>query len=232
MVLKLNNFKVFYQLLMVSFGKCSHTVKNYTIFYQTLCLLIRFPIALRSMLGRITIQTFNFDESFQAYRSNDFAWDFFQDPCLKNNLKVLDTSGSWTLDITRVNVEVVPCTKVSVDLFDPIYSNGILRPSGHIVKCNHEIYPDFDELRTLLLEENSDSYHIISLSDRQEFLFRLFKHMVLGGELCQYEDAIDPYIETLFINLYLYIFLYDIFLLSFYISYMPINLYTIKELIT
>ncbi|KTG33846.1 hypothetical protein cypCar_00033395, partial [Cyprinus carpio] len=40
-----------------------------------------------SMLGRITIQTFNFDESFQAYRSNDFAWDFFQDPCLKNNLK-------------------------------------------------------------------------------------------------------------------------------------------------
>lgn len=50
-------------------------------------------------------------------------------------------------DITRVNVEVVPCTKVSVDLFDPIYSNGILRPSGHIVKCYHEIYPDFDELR-------------------------------------------------------------------------------------
>lgn len=50
-------------------------------------------------------------------------------------------------DITHVNVEVVPCTKVSVDIFDPIYSNGILRPSGHIVKCYHEVIPDFDELR-------------------------------------------------------------------------------------
>ncbi len=48
----------------------------------------------------------------------------------------------------------------------------------------------------LLFEEDSDNYHIISPSDRQEFLFRLFKHMVLGGELCQYEDVIDPYIET------------------------------------
>nr|XP_055036461.1 cilia- and flagella-associated protein 300 isoform X1 [Misgurnus anguillicaudatus] len=151
------------------------------------------------MLGRITTQAFNFDQSFQPYRSNDFAWDFFQDPHVKNNLKVLDSSGSWTLlgrDITHVNAEVVPCTKVSVDMFDPVYSNGILRPSGHIVKCYHEIYPDFDELRMILLEEDSDNYHIFSASDRQEFLFRLFKHVVLGGELCQYEDVVDPYIDT------------------------------------
>ncbi|XP_065142985.1 cilia- and flagella-associated protein 300 [Paramisgurnus dabryanus] len=151
-----------------------------------------------SMLGRITTQAFNFDQSFQPYRSNDFVWDFFQDPHVKNNLKVLDSSGSWTLlgrDITHVNAEVVPCTKVSVDIFDPVYSNGILRPSGQIVKCYHEIYPDFDELRMILLEEDSDNYHIISASDRQEFLFRLFKHVVLGGELCQYEDVVDPYIN-------------------------------------
>ncbi|XP_043077693.1 cilia- and flagella-associated protein 300 [Puntigrus tetrazona] len=152
-----------------------------------------------SMLGRITVQAFNFDQSFQSYRSNDFVWNFFQDPCVKSNLKTLDTSGSWTLlgkDITHANAEVVPCTEVSVDIFDPLYSNGVLRPSGHIVKCYHEIYSDFDELRRLLLEEDSDNYHVISLHDRQEFLFRLFKHMVLGGELCQYEDAISPYIET------------------------------------
>lgn len=48
----------------------------------------------------------------------------------------------------------------------------------------------------MLLEEDSDKYHVVSPSDRQEFLFRLFKHIVLGGELCQYEDVINPYIET------------------------------------
>ncbi|KAI7796085.1 cilia- and flagella-associated protein 300 [Triplophysa rosa] len=152
-----------------------------------------------SMLGRITTQAFNFDQPFQPYRWNDFAWNFFQDPCVKYNLKVLDNSGSWTLlgrDVTHVNAEVVPCTKVSVEMFDPIYSNDIVHPSGHIVKCYHEIHPNFDELRMILLEEDSDNYHKISADDRQEFLFRVFKHMVLGGELCQYEDVIHPYIDS------------------------------------
>ncbi|TRY99638.1 hypothetical protein DNTS_004829, partial [Danionella cerebrum] len=145
-----------------------------------------------SMFGRTAVQAFNFDQFFQPYKSKDFVWNFFQDPCVKNNLKVLDRSGSWTLlgDITHVNLEAVPCTKMSVDIFDPIFSNGILRPSGDIIKCYHEVYPDFDELRMLLLEEESEHYHIISPSDRQEFLFRLFKHMVLGGELCHVQK--DP----------------------------------------
>lgn len=48
----------------------------------------------------------------------------------------------------------------------------------------------------MLLEEDSDNYHLVSPCDRQEFLFRLFKHIALGGELCQFEDLINPYIET------------------------------------
>ncbi|XP_076836581.1 cilia- and flagella-associated protein 300 isoform X2 [Brachyhypopomus gauderio] len=152
-----------------------------------------------SMLGRINVQAFNFDQTFQAYRKNDFALHFFQDPCVKNDLKMLDTSGVWRPlgnEITHVDVEIVPCTKVSVDIFDPVFSNGIVHASGHIVKCYHEVHPDFDELRMMLIEEDSDHYHVVSTCDRQEFLFRLFKHVVLGGELCQYEDVIGPYIET------------------------------------
>ncbi|XP_066501220.1 cilia- and flagella-associated protein 300 [Hoplias malabaricus] len=152
-----------------------------------------------SMLGRISAQAYTFDQTFQPYRKNDFALNFFQDPCVKNSLRMLDTSGVWkTLDnhITHVDVEAVSCTRVSVDIFDPVISSGIVRPSGHIVKCFHEVYPDYDELRMMLLEDDSDNYHVVSPSDREEFLFRLFKHLVLGGELCQYEDVITPYIET------------------------------------
>lgn len=50
----------------------------------------------------------------------------------------------------RVEVEQVPCTRVSMDLFDPIYSCGVVRPSGHLVKCFHDVYPDYDELRQVL----------------------------------------------------------------------------------
>ncbi|KAF4077465.1 hypothetical protein AMELA_G00208310 [Ameiurus melas] len=151
------------------------------------------------MLGRISIQAFNFDQVFQSYMKNDFALNFFQDPCVKNNLHVLDSSGVWKplgRDVTRVDVELVPCTKVSLDIFDPIFSSEIVHPSGQIAKCFHEVHLDFDELRMMLLEEESDNYHVVSPHDRQEFLFRLFKHIVLGGEICQYEDFISPYIET------------------------------------
>lgn len=54
-------------------------------------------------------------------------------------------------NLTRVDVEVVPCSKVSMDIFDPLNSAGVLRPSGHIVKCYHEIYGDFDELKKVCL---------------------------------------------------------------------------------
>lgn len=128
--------------------------------------------------------------------------------------------------VMSVDVELVPCTKVSMEVFDPIYSCGILRPSGHIVKCLHDVYPDYDELRQvtvfchssvvlhllypfsftsrprfplspqMLQEEDSDHYYVVGREERGEFLFRLFKHLCLGGELCQYEDTIDPYIST------------------------------------
>ncbi|XP_053543593.1 cilia- and flagella-associated protein 300 isoform X1 [Ictalurus punctatus] len=148
-----------------------------------------------SMLGRISIQAFNFDQVFQSYMKNDFVLD----PCVKNNLLVLDSSGVWKplgRDVTHVDVELVPCTKVSLNIFDPIFSSEIVHPSGHIAKCFHEVHLDFDELRMMLLEEESHNYHVVSPCDRQEFLFRLFKHIVLGGEICQYEDFVSPYIET------------------------------------
>ena len=47
-----------------------------------------------------------------------------------------------------------------------------------------------------LLLEDSDNYDIFSDADRQEFLFVLFKHLCLGGSVCQYEDDIKPYMET------------------------------------
>ncbi|KAG5284431.1 hypothetical protein AALO_G00026660 [Alosa alosa] len=151
-----------------------------------------------SMLGRISAQAFNFDQMFYPYKKDEFVLDFFQDPCVMENLKVLQ-SGYWTSlgsKVTRVDVEVIPCSKVSMDIFDPLNSGGVLRPSGHIVKCYHEIYGDFDELRNVLTVEDSDKYDLIRPADREEFIFKLFKHICLGGELCQYEDSINPYLDT------------------------------------
>ncbi|CAL8235562.1 unnamed protein product [Arctogadus glacialis] len=151
-----------------------------------------------SMLGRISVQYYSFDQSFYPYNSRNFALMFFKDPQVVSNLRKM-TAGAWVpLDspLLCVDVEVVPCSRVSMDLLDPIYyCRQILSPSGNVVKCFHDLYPDYDELRRALQEEESEHYDVIGREERGEFLFRVFKHLCLGGELCQYEDTIAPYAQ-------------------------------------
>ena len=48
----------------------------------------------------------------------------------------------------------------------------------------------------MLLLEDSDNYDMYTQSEREEFLFLLFRHICLGGSVCQYEDDIKPYLDT------------------------------------
>ncbi|XP_075235495.1 cilia- and flagella-associated protein 300-like [Lycorma delicatula] len=50
--------------------------------------------------------------------------------------------------------------------------------------------------RQMLLDSNSDVYNLFSESERNQFLFRLLKFLCLGGQWCQYEDNINPYVDT------------------------------------
>ncbi|CAL1584622.1 unnamed protein product [Knipowitschia caucasica] len=158
---------------------------------ETLALLMKW-----SMLGRLTAQAFSFDQCFSPYNSETFAHCFFTDSVVMSSLRKVSAWGPLEKPIESVKVEAVPCTKVSMDLFDPIYSCGILWPSGHIVKCFLENSPDYNKLREMLLDEESEHYPVIRPEVRQEFLFRLFKHLCLGGELCQSEESIEPYMST------------------------------------
>ncbi|KAL4696907.1 hypothetical protein H8959_002605 [Pygathrix nigripes] len=155
------------------------------------------------MLGRIKAQAFGFDQTFEAYRKDDFVMAFFKDPNVIPNLKLLsDSSGQWiTLgtEVKKIEATNVPCTQLSMSFFHRLYDEDIVRDSGHIVKCLDSFcdpFPISDELRRVLLVEDSEKYEIFSQPDREEFLFCLFKHLCLGGALCQYEDVISPYLET------------------------------------
>ncbi|XP_047934190.2 cilia- and flagella-associated protein 300 isoform X3 [Anser cygnoides] len=155
-----------------------------------------------SMHGRITAQAFSFDQQFKPYQKDEFVLAFFNDPNVKSSLKLLSPSGQWTTlgsKVTKIEAIVVPCTQISMSFFDRLYTEGIVRETGHIVKCYDEYYDDIlisDELRKVLLLEDSDHYDLFSQSDRKEFLFCLFKHLCIGGALCQFEDMLGPYLET------------------------------------
>uniref|UniRef100_A0A452TVW0 Cilia- and flagella-associated protein 300 n=1 Tax=Ursus maritimus TaxID=29073 RepID=A0A452TVW0_URSMA len=86
-----------------------------------------------------------------------------------------------------------------MSFFNRLYDEDIVRDNGHIVKCLDSFcdpFPISDELRKVLLMEDSEKYEVFSQPDREEFLFCLFKHLCLGGALCQYEDVLSPYLET------------------------------------
>lgn len=48
----------------------------------------------------------------------------------------------------------------------------------------------------MLLLEESDNYDIYSDLERNQFLFRLFKHLCIGGQVCQFEDNVQPYVDV------------------------------------
>ncbi|NXP07240.1 CF300 protein, partial [Thinocorus orbignyianus] len=155
-----------------------------------------------SMQGRITAQAFSFDQEFKPYQKDEFVTAFFNDQNVKSSLKLLSASGQWTTlgsKVTKIEATLVPCTQISMTFFDRLYSEGVVRETGHIVKCYDDYYDDIlisDELRKVLLLEDSDHYDLFSQLDRKEFLFCLFKHLCIGGTLCQFEDVLGPYLET------------------------------------
>ncbi|XP_069505776.1 cilia- and flagella-associated protein 300 [Ambystoma mexicanum] len=156
-----------------------------------------------SMHGRLTAQTFGYDQYFQAYQKDEFVQAFFKDPNVTSNLKVLSaSSGQWMKlgeSVKKAEAVSVPCTQVSMSFFDRLYTEGVVKKTGHISKCLDEFYDDIpisDELRKMLLMDDFDKYDIFSKADREEFIFCLFKHLCLGGALCQFEDMIGPYLET------------------------------------
>ncbi|XP_046326576.2 cilia- and flagella-associated protein 300-like [Haliotis rufescens] len=154
-----------------------------------------------SMKGRIKLQMYSFDQPFQAYQKERFVQDFMNDPEILSTLQTVSATCRWSpvgIPAKSVKVKAVPCSVLSMSFFDRLYENNIARENGHLHKCLDEFYEDFtiaDELRKVLLLEDSDNYDTFSDADRDEFLFRLFKHVCLGGKLCQYEDMVDKYLE-------------------------------------
>ncbi|KAF6017970.1 C11orf70 [Bugula neritina] len=152
------------------------------------------------MENRLFAQTFSFDEEFKSYLAQQFATDFFLSNDVAKCIKTAGTSGDASygiaLKVTGVELEAIPCTAVSMSMFEKLRDNGIVQENGYIKKCFEEYIENVciaDQLRNVLLNEEADDYHIYNDSEREEFLFRLFTHLCVGGGVCQYEDTVSPY---------------------------------------
>ncbi|KAK0066495.1 cilia- and flagella-associated protein 300 [Biomphalaria pfeifferi] len=155
-----------------------------------------------SIKNRLHATMFTFDQYFQPYEINNFALDFFKDANVTANIKVTSESGSTSclgIKAEKVEVKTVPCSILSMTFFDKIMDGEVARENGDIKKCFDEFQQDFtisDNLRQMLLNEDSDVYCQYNEQEREEFLFLLFSHLCLGGRLCQFEDNVQPYMDV------------------------------------
>lgn len=144
------------------------------------------------------MQSYSFDEQFQCYKASEFATAFFTDP---NVIESLETqTGKLGQAADQVDCEQLLCSVTSMRFFDRLkdLKNGILLCDNVIRKCLETYVDDFlitDKLRLMLLDKESDQYNLYSESERNQFLFCLFKHLCIGGEWCQYEDNIKQYLD-------------------------------------
>jgi hypothetical protein len=162
----------------------------------------------RGLSERMKFATFLYNSHFQSYRKDSFTLvqevnvcigircnyrylqDFFQSPVVNSVLTMPSSSGhpAPLSMVTSVEVDQVTCTLLSMNFFDRLKSNGIVRESGVIVKCFDEMCDDFlvsDELRKVLIIKDSENYDIFGAKDRSEFLFKVFTHITLGGPVNQ-----------------------------------------------
>lgn len=77
----------------------------------------------------------------------------------------------------------------------------IARGDGTINKCFDEFDSEHDILisdllRKCLLDPDFPNPDFFPAIERKELIFRLLKSLCLGGELCQFEDKLEAYLDV------------------------------------
>ncbi|KAL0107874.1 hypothetical protein PUN28_014859 [Cardiocondyla obscurior] len=152
--------------------------------------------------GNFVIQNFSFNEPFQQYHKYQLADAFFKDATVTREL-LSKQSCAWMkqgIRASSVEIKQVPCSVLSMSFFDKMKNpnNRIVHNSGMICKRYDSQIEDFivsDNLRGMLLDEESEEYNLYSEDEKCEFVFRIFQMLVLGGILCQFEDVLQPYLD-------------------------------------
>ena len=144
---------------------------------------------------------FRFNTSFELKDLQRFLKDLFNDPIVKKNFPPLTLIilPDEQKEIENFKYKVLNTQATNMDLFDPIYENDIVTlDTGYIHQDYDQVVEDItvsDKLRQALLVEDSEPYGVFNQDQRDEFLFHIFKRIVIGGSLCQYEERIEPYME-------------------------------------
>ncbi|KAH0788952.1 flagellar basal body protein [Histomonas meleagridis] len=148
-------------------------------------------------LSNLIVKTFTFTGQISdAFDPNEFLVQFFRTP------------GLPSTQISSVGFETLKTNVIGPNFFKKLWSGPVKLvrdvPKHPIYKCMDRRLQDIwisDLLQTALLDDESDEYAQFTEDDRRELIFRIMKAVVIGGDVCQFEDNWDNY-EPIIISLY------------------------------
>ncbi len=149
---------------------------------------------------------FRFDERFAPEKMDAFCADFFHSAEARAALgmSVLSvssaSSGGTSRALPRGSAcccKLVPTTQVRMDFFNRLREEGMVAgESGRIRQCMPEYYDGVESgsmLREMALNEDSEHALVYDDEEKDEFLYRVFRHLIIGGGMCQPDETIEPY---------------------------------------
>ena len=148
---------------------------------------------------------YSFDEFFSKHQLEVFLKDFFASTAVQQSLQVMAGRSSWcgVGPVQAVEVEELATKVAHMGFFDKLkeLDPPVVRGSESmpIVKCFDEMADGVivsDELRKMLLIEDSEHYLEFSDEERRELIVHILRRLSVGGGTCQYEDDLKPYLEV------------------------------------
>ncbi|CAG9317729.1 unnamed protein product [Blepharisma stoltei] len=141
---------------------------------------------------------FRFDHAFNDLMSASFLSDLVNSPDVANVVAPIRTAKTRD-SISQLNYTELRTTQTSMDFFNFLEANRFADPSGYISKIIPDYFEEIeicDKIRQAILIEESENYELLTENIRNEFLFRIFQHITIGGGICQYEDYTTPYMDV------------------------------------
>jgi len=164
------------------------------------------------LIQNMELVKFRFNINFELKDLERFLKDLFNDKQVKANFSPLNSIYVEPKNDEKQNgqsfnsgvIENFKFYKLStratnLDIFNTVYESDICNEDNGYIKKDFDDYLEdiqiSDKLKQALLIEDSENYCAFTEEVRKEFLFHIFKRIVIGGSLCQYEDSIYEYLN-------------------------------------
>ena len=113
------------------------------------------------------------------------------------------SGNSISMECESVKVKPLRASVTNMGFFDKLLEcEDVVRSNGQLVKCMDDYHQGFhvqDRLRDVLLNEDNefelDHGELFTEEEKEEFIYHIFKHLAIGGSLCQFEDKLGPYLD-------------------------------------